>query len=147
MLAAQCAGGKMSEEFDNLDDEMKDDAEESLPIEEMNSSYDDSEITDDDKLWVFLAYVFTPLIPIILMLMEDKKERPFIKAHNAQALAWGVFNLVGGTILSSILFFCFGLPSILIWGLGVYWGWQAYQGEYVTIPVVTDFVIFRLGFV
>ncbi len=134
----------MTEEFDSFDDsDMNDDQddkfEESLPIEEMKSGFD-SDITDDDKLWALLAYVFTPLIPIILMLLEDKKERPFIKAHNAQALAWGIVNLVGGTILSSILFFCFGLPSLLIWGVGVYWGWQAYQGEYVTIPVITDFV-------
>ncbi len=134
----------MTEEFDSFDDsDMNDDQddkfEESLPIEEMKSGFD-SDITDDDKLWALLAYVFTPLIPIILMLLEDKKERPFIKAHNAQALAWGIVNLIGGTILSSILFFCFGLPSLLIWGVGVYWGWQAYQGEYVTIPVITDFV-------
>ncbi len=112
----------MSDDFDNMD-----------------SNFDDG-ITDDDKLWAFLAYVFTPLIPIILLLMEDKNKRPFIKEHNAQALAWGLFNLVGGTILSSVLFFCFGLPSIIIWGVGVYWGWQAYQGKSVTIPVLTDFV-------
>ncbi|MCA9924294.1 MAG: DUF4870 domain-containing protein [Anaerolineales bacterium] len=130
----------MTEEFDNFDDEMKNDIEESLPVEELSDSFNNSDVTEDDKLWAFLAYVFTPLIPIILLLIEDKKDRPFIKAHNAQALAWGIFNLIGGTILSSILFFCFGLPSILIWGVGVYWGWKAYQGEYVTIPVVTDFV-------
>ncbi|KAA3664315.1 MAG: DUF4870 domain-containing protein [Chloroflexi bacterium] len=134
----------MTEEFDsfddsNMNDDQEDKFEESLPVEEMSSGFDE-DITDDDKLWAFLAYVFTPIVPIILMLMEDKKERPFLKAHNAQALAWGLINLVGGTILSTVLFFCFGLPSILIWGVGVYWGWQAYQGEYVTIPVITDFV-------
>ena len=134
----------MTEDFESFDDsEKKDDQEEmfeeSMPVEDMSMGADD-DVTDDDKLWAFLAYVFTPLIPVILLLMDDKKDRPFIKAHNAQALAWGLFNLVGGTILSSVLFFCFGLPSILIWGVGVYWGWQAYQGEYVTIPVITDFV-------
>lgn len=99
-----------------------------------------SDATQDDKLWAMLAYVFTPLIPIILLLMQDKKDRPFIKAHNAQALAWGVVNLVGGTILSGVLFFCFGAPSVIIWLIGVYWGYKAYQGEYVNIPVITDFV-------
>jgi uncharacterized membrane protein len=98
------------------------------------------EVTSDDKLWAMLAYVFTPLIPIILHLMEDKKNRPFIRAHNAQALAWGLINLVGGTILSGVLFFCFGAPSLIIWLVGVYWGYKAYQGEYITIPVITDFV-------
>ena len=71
-------------------------------------------VTDDDKLWAFLAYALTPLVPIIILLLEDKKDRPFIKAHNAQALVWGVINAVGGTILSSVLFFCFGAPSVII---------------------------------
>jgi len=98
------------------------------------------DVTSDDKLWALLAYVFTPLVPIIILLMQDKKDRPFIRAHNIQALVWGIFNLVGGTILSSLLFFCFGLPSILIWAVGVYWGIQAYNGKYVEIPVITNFV-------
>ena len=126
----------MTEEFEPNDSE---EFEEKVPItEEPMSSMEG--ISDDDKLWAFLAYVFTPIVPIILMLMEDKKNRPFIKAHNAQALAWGVINVVGGTILSSVLFFCLGAPSIIIWAVGVYWGWQAYQGQEVTIPFVTDFV-------
>ena len=82
---------------------------------------DDIDLTNDemnmtgptaaDKLWALSAYVFTPIIPIVILLMEDKKNRPFLRAHNAQALAWGIVNLVGGTILTSVLFFCFGLPS------------------------------------
>ncbi len=100
----------------------------------------DTGITSDDKLWALLAYVLSPIVPIIILLMADKKDRPFIRAHNAQALAWGVFNLVGGTILSAVLIFCFGAPSLIIWAVGVYWGIKAYQGEYVTIPVLTNFV-------
>ncbi len=100
----------------------------------------DTGITSDDKLWALLAYVLSPIVPIIIMLMPDKKDRPFIRAHNAQALAWGVFNLVGGTILTSLLFFCFGAPSLIIWAVGVYWGIKAYQGAYVNIPVITNFV-------
>ena len=97
-----------------------------------------SDVTSDDKLWALLAYILTPLIPIIVLLMEDKKNRPFIKAHNAQALAWGVAFYVIVTITS---FFLIGL---CIWPIGlivqIYWGIQAYGGKYVTIPVITDFV-------
>jgi len=96
------------------------------------------EVTKDDKLWALLAYVFTPLWPIIILLMEDKKNRPFLRAHNAQALIWGIFNLVGGSILSAVLFFCVGAPSLLIWAVGAYWGYKAYQGELVEIPVITN---------
>lgn len=97
------------------------------------------EVTSDDKLWALLAYALSPIVPIIIMLMADKKDRPFLKAHNAQALVWGIVNVVGGTILSSVLFFCFGAPSIIIWAIGVFWGYKAYQGELVTIPFITDF--------
>jgi uncharacterized protein len=98
------------------------------------------EATQDDRLWVLLAYVLTPIVPIIILLMEDKKNRPFIRAHNAQALAWGLFNAIGGTILSSVLFFCVGTPTLIIWLIGVYWGYKGYQGEMVNIPIITDFV-------
>ena len=96
------------------------------------------EITSDDKLWAALAYVFTPLVPIIILLMQDKKDRPFIKAHNGQALAWGVaFHVV--VMITS--FFVIGL---CIWPLGVlleiYWAYKAYQGEFINIPVISDFV-------
>ena len=53
-----------------------------------------ADITPDDKLWALLAYALSPLVPVIILLMEDKKNRPFIRAHNAQALAWGLVNLV-----------------------------------------------------
>jgi uncharacterized membrane protein len=97
------------------------------------------QITDDDKLWSALAYVFTPLVPIILLLLEDKKDRPFIKAHNVQAL---IFGVVWYAIASILSFAIIGLCLIPIgWALQIYWGFfKAYQGEYVEIPVLTDFV-------
>jgi uncharacterized protein len=98
------------------------------------------EVTSDDKLWALLAYVLAPIVPIIILLMEDKKNRPFIRAHNIQALVWGLFNLVIGSILSTLLFFCLGAPSIIIWAIGIYWGIQAYNGKMVEIPVITNFV-------
>lgn len=95
------------------------------------------DISSDDKLWVLLAYVLSPLVPVIILLMEDKKQRPFIRAHNGQALAWGLINMIAGTLLST--FMC-GIPSLVIWLIGCYWGWQGYQGQMVNIPVITDFV-------
>lgn len=92
--------------------------------------------SDDDKLWALLAYVFSPLVPIIIFLLEDKKNRPFLKAHNAQALVWGVLSVLIGTISTPLC----GIPGLAMWVVAIYWGWQAYQGQDVTIPVVTDFV-------
>jgi uncharacterized membrane protein len=92
-----------------------------------NFSY---EVTSDDKLWALLAYIFSPLVPIILMLMEDKKNRPFIKAHNAQALILGIITVITSG-------FCIG---ILVWFYAIYLGFQAYQGKTVEVPVITNFV-------
>ncbi len=92
--------------------------------DQMNSG-----VTSDDKLWAALTYVFSPLVPIIIMLMEDKKNRPFLKAHNAQALILGII-----TVLTSG--FCVG---ILVWFYQLYLAYQAYQGKTVEVPVITSF--------
>ncbi len=97
-----------------------------------------TEITSDDKLWSLLAYLFTPIIPVVILLMEEKKNRPFIKAHNAQALAWGIILWVVTGVLSFIVVgACVGVAGII---LNIVWGVQAYQGKYVNIPVLSDFV-------
>jgi len=98
----------------------------------------EDEITSDDKLWALLTYIFTPLVPIIILLMEDKKGRPFIKAHNAQALVVGVINVLLSVFLGWTL--VLACVPLILWLVFIYWGVKAYQGEYVTIPVVTDWV-------
>jgi uncharacterized protein len=96
------------------------------------------EITSDDKLWSLLTYVFSPIVSIIIMLMEDKKNRPFIKAHNMQALVLGVIEAVLYIVIGwTVVGLC---VPLLLWVAMIYWGIQAYQGKYVTVPVVTDFV-------
>jgi uncharacterized membrane protein len=64
--------------------------------------------------------------------MEDKKNRPFIKAHNAQALAVGILFYILVTIT-------FGIGFIL-WLILLYFAYKAYKGEYINIPVISDFV-------
>ncbi len=59
----------------------------------MSDQFTNEEVTSDDKLWALLAYVLTPLVPVIILLMEDKKNRPFLKAHNVQALVFRGRNL------------------------------------------------------
>jgi len=96
------------------------------------------EITSDDKLWALLSYILTPLVPIIVLLLEDKKNRPFIKVHAMQALVLGVVLWVINIILSFVVV---GLcTSVLTLVLLIYYGIKAYQGEYIEIPVVTNFV-------
>ena len=98
-----------------------------------------SDITSDDKLWVLLAYIFSPLVPVIILLMADKKDRPFIKANNIQALIWGVFGWVVSGILTPVAFIgCLVGVAYLV--ITIIWAIKANKGEYVTIPVITNFV-------
>jgi len=97
------------------------------------------EITSDDKLWAALAYVFTPLVPIIILLIADKKDRPFIKLHNMQALVWGIAVYVI-VFLTSFIFGLGCLIWLVVFILQLYWAYQAYQGKTVSIPVISDFV-------
>lgn len=88
------------------------------------------ESTSDDRLWAALAYVFSPLVPIIIMFMADKKDRPFIKAHNTQALILGIITAVTSA-------FCVG---ILVWFYQLYCAYQAYQGQLIEIPLISGMV-------
>ncbi|MDQ3005618.1 MAG: hypothetical protein M3R47_09585 [Chloroflexota bacterium] len=97
-----------------------------------------SDVTSDDKLWALLAYILTPLVPIIIFLMEDKKNRPFLRAHNAQALVVGIVNTVLGVALGWTL--VLSCVPLIIWFVCIYWGIQAYGGKTVNIPIITDFV-------
>ncbi len=107
--------------------------------EDFGSTGSGDDVTSDDKLWAALAYVFTPLVPIVIMLLEDKKNRPFIKAHNMQALVFGIALYVIVAISSVTVF----LPCIIA-PLGflaqLYWAYQAYQGQMVEIPFLSGFV-------
>jgi uncharacterized membrane protein len=104
-------------------------------------------ITDDDKLWALLSYLLWPLGSILVALMEDKKERPYIKYHAIQAAGLGVALLVLALILACIL----GAITFFLGGIGgccgflpllalFYYAYLAYQGDYFDIPYLTDFM-------
>jgi len=92
--------------------------------------------SSDDRLMAALAYIFSPLVPIIFLLLDDKKNRPFIRAHNAQALVMGVIMIILVPVIAAITFGC----GAIVWFVMLWWAYKAYKGEYVNIPVVTDFV-------
>jgi uncharacterized membrane protein len=98
--------------------------------EVMGSQVDRGEVTDDDKLWALLSYIFSPLVGIIMLLIEDKKNRPFIKYNAVVSIVVGVLAIV----LSSV---CIG---VLVWIYGIYLGIKSYQGEWVEVPFISDFV-------
>jgi len=97
------------------------------------------EITSDDKLWAALGYPISPLA-VIALLMEDKKARPFIKYHAVQSIA---FNIVLYVLIAIISVVTFGFGAIcapLFWLVVLWPAYAAYQGKYLDIPVITNFL-------
>lgn len=103
-----------------------------------------SPVADDDRWWAALSYIFSPLVPIIALLMEDKKNNPYVRFHAIQSLVWGValFVMVFVTVFASFLIIGFCLvPLVFVMALATfYFAYKAYQGEEFKIPLVTDLI-------
>ena len=96
-----------------------------------------SDVTSDDKLWAALGYPI-PIIALIVLFMEDKKARPFIKFHAVQSLALWVVYMVASIILGITVIGGVCVP--FLWLAFLWWAYQAYQGQMFQIPLVTDFI-------
>ena len=92
--------------------------------------------SEKDRWWAALSYVFSPILPIILLALFDLDDYPFLKEHIYQSLAVGILFLLSmPIILPSTL--CIGS---LFWLIMPYWCLQAYMGQSITIPWVTEWV-------
>jgi uncharacterized membrane protein len=96
-----------------------------------------SDITSDDKLWAALGYPIF-IIALIMLFMEEKKNRPFIKFHAVQALAlnvvlWVVVILASVTVILAIC-------DPVLWLLMIWPAVLAYQGKYFEVPALTKFL-------
>ena len=108
-----------------------------------------TDITSDDKLWAALGYPIF-IIALIMLFIEGKKDRPFIKYHAVQALALNVVVWLAEIVLRILsgalnnVFFLIGLGisciAALLW-LILFWpAVLAYQGKYFEVPIVTKFL-------
>jgi uncharacterized membrane protein len=95
----------------------------------------DYQITQDDRLWAALSWIpISPLWPvfaIVALVLEEKKDRQFIRYHAVLSLATGVILIP----LSIVTCGCAALVYIVFF----YWAYLAYQGKTVEIPFLTDF--------
>jgi uncharacterized membrane protein len=90
-----------------------------------------SDVSQDDKLWSMLGYII-PLIAIVVLFMEDKKNRPYVKFNAVQSIV----ATVALTIISTVTLGCGGILFLVMF----WWAYQAYQGQDVRIPVISDFI-------
>lgn len=107
-----------------------------------------SAITDNDKMMALLSYVITFIVPLIVLLSEASKRRRFQRYHAIHALIMGATLWVVVLLLSCIIsIVTLGYGSLCVLPLFllpyvpmIYYGVQGYQGEYVDIPLITDFI-------
>ena len=121
----------------------------------------DAGASSDDRLIALLAYVtqiFVPLImPLIILLSESSKKRPFQRYHAVQSLALsvlfmalGVAAVIGIAIVQivPVVGFIVGLLMLCLTPVAylmavialLYYGYQAYQGKRFAIPGLTGFL-------
>lgn len=96
-----------------------------------------SDINDQDKLMAALSYPIG-IVAIVILLVQDMKNRPFQKYHAVQALAVNIILIILSIVLGwTVVLAC--LP-LLLWLVTFYWAYKAYQGEYFEIPGLTNFL-------
>lgn len=99
----------------------------------------DPEITSDDKLWAALSYPI-PLVPLMILFMQNKKTRPFIKYHAVQGLA---FNVAFWSLYLLLTLVSVGLLAICVpaaWLVTFWPALKAYRGENFELPVISGFI-------
>lgn len=105
----------------------------------MSEQQFNSDITSDDKLWAALGYPIV-IIALIVLFMEDKKARPFIKYHAVQSLAFNIVLGIVGIILSTVTLGIGAICLPLLWFVTFWPAYEAYQGHYQELPFLTDFI-------
>jgi uncharacterized membrane protein len=98
-----------------------------------------NDITDNDKLMAALSYPI-PIVAIVILVSETNKVRPFQKFHAVQALAFWVVLIVVGIVLSIVTLGIGSLCFPVLWLVSLWPAYQAYQGQYMEMPVITDFI-------
>ena len=91
-----------------------------------------SDVTSDDRLWALLSWIFWP-VAIVMLFMDDKKARPFIKYNVILGLAFTVILYIVGTITAGCLLVV-GYIYVIVLAI------QSYQGKWVVVPFLSDFI-------
>ncbi|UCC89173.1 MAG: DUF4870 domain-containing protein [Anaerolineales bacterium] len=99
----------------------------------------ENDVTDNDKLMAALSYPI-PILAIVILLSETNKARPFQKFHAVQALAFWVVVSVIGIVLSIVTLGIGALCFPVLWLVSLWPAYKSYQGEYMEMPVITDFI-------
>jgi uncharacterized membrane protein len=96
--------------------------------------------------------VIPVVVPAIVLLSEDNKQRPFQRFHAIQSLgllvAAVIYEILAAVIFTGGSIVSFGCLACVLWVLfllpvlpALYYAYQAYQGNYFEIPWLTQFLV------
>ena len=106
--------------------------------DEIQDMKDDGAITDDDKLWAALSLAIG-IIGVILLFVDSKKDRPFIRYAAIHGAAVFVIQVILAVI--PVLNCVTGIISIVLFIYMVYLAiTETFNGKYVEVPYLTDFL-------
>jgi uncharacterized membrane protein len=105
-------------------------------MQEVEGTPTNGEISSNDRLWAALSWIpatpLWPILPILALVLDDTKERPFVR-YNA------VLSLATGLILIPLSIVTVGIAA-LVFLVFFYWAYQAYQGKWADVPWVSDWI-------
>lgn len=119
------------------------------PVPPVASSTD---INDNDKLMAALSYFLTPLVGIIVLLVETMKVRPYQRYHAIQSIGLFAAELVFYVLACILYIACsaisLGILACVLWVLfllplipNIYYAYVAYtKPAYFEIPFLAKFM-------
>jgi uncharacterized membrane protein len=97
------------------------------------------QVSSDDKLWAALGYPI-PIIALILLLMEEKRDVYFLKYHAVQSV---ILNIAIWVLIAIVVPLTLGFAAIcapVLWLVTLWPAYDSYQGNLTELPVITDFM-------
>ncbi len=105
-------------------------------MEEQAVPAGETETSSNDRMWAALSWLpvspLWPILAILALLMEETKSRPFVR-YNA------ILSIATGVVLIPVSIITCGLGA-LIYFVFFYWAYQAYQGQNIEIPYVSNYI-------
>ena len=108
-------------------------------MEEMEAMDDQPQTTSDDRLWAALGYPI-PIVALILLFMDDKKDIPYLRYHAVQSIALNIAIWIIIVIVGTLTFGIGGFCAPLLWFVTFWPAYDAYKGSYTEIRFITKFL-------
>ena len=104
----------------------------------MSETVSPAPVTDADRtmaMWAWMPIV-GGLVALYILIAEEQRQHPFRKFHAVNSL---LFNIAAGLVITVLSIVLVGLCLLpVIWAYQGYVAYKAYQGEWTTVPGLTD---------